>query len=89
MTNNVMIVSGRQQSDLVIHTSIHSTQTPLPSRLPHDFEHSPLCNTVDPCWLSILNITVCTLDSTAFYSRGKGTLLMSIMLDSGLWPVLI
>ena len=30
MTNNVMTVSGRQQSDFVIHTSIHSTQTPLP-----------------------------------------------------------
>ena len=39
-----MIVSGRQQSDLVIHiyTYIHSTQTPLLSRRPHDTEHSPL-----------------------------------------------
>ena len=35
-------------------------QTPLPSRLPHNIEQSSLCYIVDPCWLFILNIAVCT-----------------------------
>ena len=37
-------------------------QTPLPSRLPHNIEQSSLCytNQAGPCWLSILNIAVCT-----------------------------
>ena len=34
------------------HVSILS-QTPSPSRLPHDIEQQPLCYTVGPCWLSI------------------------------------
>ena len=34
-------------------------QTPLPSRLPHNIEQGSLCYTVDPCWLTILNIAVC------------------------------
>ena len=35
---------------------IHSPQTPLLCRLPLNSEQSSLCNTVGPCWLSILNI---------------------------------
>ena len=43
-----------------IYTCIHSPQTPLPSRLPHNIEQSSPCYTVGPCWLSILNTAVCT-----------------------------
>ena len=52
--NNVMTVSGGQQRDsaILIHVSIFS-QTPLPSRLPHNTEQSSLTYRVDPCWLSI------------------------------------
>ena len=53
-----MLVSGVQQSDSVtyIHVSIYSFQI----LLLHNTEHSSLCYTVGPFWLSILNITVCT-----------------------------
>ena len=56
-----MIVSGGQQSESVIH--IHGStlpQTSLPSRLLHNVDQSSMCDTVSPCWLSILNIGVCT-----------------------------
>ena len=59
--NNVVIISGAQQSDSVIHIRVSILpQTPLPCRLPHNTEQSSLCYTVGPCWLSILNIAVCT-----------------------------
>ena len=38
-------------------------QTPLPPRLPHNIEQSSLCYTVGPCWLPILNISVCHVHS--------------------------
>ena len=38
-------------------------QTPLPSGLPRHTEQSSLCHTAGPCWLSILNIAVCTCPS--------------------------
>ena len=62
--NNVVIVSGGQQSDPAkyIHVSILH-QTPFPSRLLHNIDQSSLCYTVGPCWLSILNIVVCTIFS--------------------------
>ena len=62
-TNSVviLIVSGEQQKDSAIHTHIYILpQTPLPSRLSHNIEQSSICYTVGPCWLSILNISVCT-----------------------------
>ena len=48
-------MSGGQQRDsaIYIHASILS-QTPLPSRLPHNTEKSPMCYIVGPCWLPIL-----------------------------------
>ena len=42
---------------------IHSAQTALPSRLPHNIEQSSLCWTVGPYWLSILNRAVRTCPS--------------------------
>ena len=56
-----MIVSGewRRDSAMHIHVSI-LPQTPLPSRLSHNVEQSPMCYTVGLCWLSVLNIAVCT-----------------------------
>ena len=61
--NNVVIVSGTQQSDSAIHIHVSILpQAPLPSRLPHDIEQSSLCYTGGPCWLSILNIAVHTLN---------------------------
>ena len=35
----------------------------FPFRLLHNTEQSSLCYTVSPCWLSILNIAVCTCQS--------------------------
>ena len=56
-----MIVSGEQgrTSALQIRVSI-LPQTPPP----HNTEHSSMCYTVGPCWLSILNIAV--LDASSF-----------------------
>ena len=59
LTDNVVIVSGVQQSDSVIHVSI-LFQIIFPFRLLHNIEQSSLCYTIGPCWLSILNISVCT-----------------------------
>ena len=66
LINNVVIISGEQQRKSAIHIHISILpQTPLPSRLPHIIEQSSLCYTVGPCWLFILNLTMC---------RGKGYL---------------
>ena len=56
---NIVIVSGEHERDsaICIHVST-LPPTPLLSRLPHNIEHSSLCYTVGPCWLSILNIAV-------------------------------
>ena len=51
LINNVVIVSGTQRSN-----SKFSSQPGCP----HNIEQSPLCYTVGPGWLSILNIAVCT-----------------------------
>ena len=59
VTNNVVMVSGEQQRDGVIHTHVSILpQTPLSSRLPCDIEQSSLCYAVGSCRLSILNIAV-------------------------------
>ena len=59
-----MLVSGEQWGDSAIHAYVSILpQTPLPSRLPHNIEQNSLCYTVGPCWLSILNIVVCTCPS--------------------------
>ena len=57
-------MSDKQQkvSALHIHVSI-LLQTPLPSRLPHNTEQSPICCTIGPCRLSILNIAECACPS--------------------------
>ena len=61
MTNSVVLVSGVQQSDSVIHIHISILfQILFLFRLLHNTEQSFLCYTVGPCWLSILNIAVCT-----------------------------
>ena len=59
MSNNV-IVSGEQRRDSAI--PIYVTILPpnrLPLRMPHNIEHSSLCYTIGPCWLSILNTVMC------------------------------
>ena len=64
MINNVVIVSGGQQRGSVIHIQVSTLpQTPLPSRMPHNIEQSSVRYTVGPCWLSILNIAMCTCPS--------------------------
>ena len=61
MINNVVLVSGVQQSDSVIHIHVSFLfQVLFPFRLLQNIEQSSLCYTVGPCWLSILNIAVCT-----------------------------
>ena len=58
---SIVIVSVEQQRDSAIHIHVSILpQTPLPSRLPHGIEQHSLCYKVGACWLSILNIAVCT-----------------------------
>ena len=54
-----MLVSCVQQSGSVTHVSI-LFQIIFPFRLLQNIEQSSLCYTAGPCWLSILNIVVCT-----------------------------
>jgi len=62
--NNVMLVSGVKQSDSVIHILVSILfQIILPFRLLQSIEQSSLCCTVGPCWLSVLNIALCTYQS--------------------------
>ena len=59
-----MFISGVQQSDSIIHIHIFILfQILFPYRLLQYIEHSSLCYTVGPCWLSILNIAVRTCQS--------------------------
>ena len=59
LERDVVFVSGGQQRDSAIHIHVSIlSQTPLPSRLPHNIEQSSLCSTVGPSWLSTLNIEV-------------------------------
>ena len=59
--NNVMLVSGVKQSDSVIHILVSILfQIILPFKLLQSIEQSSLCCTVGPCWLSVLNIALCT-----------------------------
>ena len=61
LINNVVLVSGVQQSDSVvqIHVSI-LFQILFPLGLLHNFEQSSLYCAEGPCWLSISNISVGT-----------------------------
>ena len=59
MINDVVLVSGVQQSDSVIHIHVSIlSQILFPVRLLQNIEQSSLCYTVGPCWLSILNIAL-------------------------------
>ena len=54
MINNVVLVSGVQQSDSVIHIHVSILfQILFPFRLLHNIEQSFLGDTVGPCWLSV------------------------------------
>ena len=67
MIYNVVLVSGVQQSHSVIH--IHTSilfQILFQFRLLQDTEQSSLCYTVGPCWLSILNFSVCFWSKTPY-----------------------
>ena len=68
--NSIVIVLGGQWRDSAIHIHVSILpQTPLPSRLPYNTEQSSLCYIVGPCWVSILNIAVCTCPFQTPYSR--------------------
>ena len=54
--NNVMVVSGEQQGT----QPFIYVPSPLPSRLALNIEQCPTSYIIAPCWLSILNIAVCT-----------------------------
>ena len=61
LINNVVLVSGVQQIDSVIHTYVRiHFQILFPFRLLQNTEQNSLCCTVGPYWLSILHIAVCT-----------------------------
>ena len=69
LINNVVIFSGRQQRDSDIHTYVSILpETPFPSRLPHIMEQGFMGHTIGPCWLSILNIELCTFRLTSILS---------------------
>ena len=53
--NNAVRVSDEQQRDSAI-----LPKPSLPSKLPHIIKQSSMCDTVGPCWLSVLNIAVWT-----------------------------
>ena len=57
MINNLVIVSGVQQSGSVIHIHVSIFQILFPFRVLHNIEQSPLCYTVGPCWFSHLFLT--------------------------------
>ena len=58
--NNVVLVSGIQESDSVTHIHVSILfQILFPFSLLQNIEQSFLCYTVGPCWLFILNIAVC------------------------------
>ena len=60
LIKNVVLVSGVQQSDSVIHIHVSIRfQILFPVRLLQNIEQNSLCYTAGPCWLSILNIAVC------------------------------
>ena len=64
LINNIVLVSGVQQSDSVIHIHVSILfQILFPFRLLQNIEQSSLCYTVGPCLLSILNIAVCVCQS--------------------------
>ena len=64
MINNVVLVSGVQQSDSVIHIHVSILfQILFPSKLLQNIEQRSLCYTVGPYWLSVLNVAVCTCQS--------------------------
>ena len=63
MINNVVLISSVQQKHSVVHIHISILfQILVPFRLLHN-EQNSLCYTVDPCWLSVLNIVVSTRQS--------------------------
>ena len=58
--NSVVLVSGLQQSDSVMHTCVSNLfQVLLPFKLLPNIEQSFPCYTAHPCWPSVLNIGVC------------------------------
>ena len=62
--NNVVLLSGVQQSDSVIHIHVFILfQFLFPFRLLLNIGQCSLCYTLGPCWLSILNIAVCICQS--------------------------
>ena len=64
LINNIVLVSGVQQSDSVIPIQVPLLfQILFPFRLLENIEQSSLCYTVGPCWLSILNIVMYTYQS--------------------------
>ena len=64
VTNNVVIVSGKQPKYSAIYTHVSSLpQNSRPPWLPLNIEQSSLCYKVGPFWLPILNIAVCTCPS--------------------------
>ena len=67
MIDNVVLVSGVQQSDSVTHIRVSILfQILFPFRLLQNIEQSSLCYTVGPCLLSVLNIAVCTCYTTLY-----------------------
>ena len=57
--NNVVLISGTQQSDSVIHTCVSILfQSLFPFRLLQNIEQRSLRYTGGPCWLSTLNIVL-------------------------------
>ena len=77
-----MTVSAGQQRDSATYIHVSNLlQTSLPSKLSHNIEQSSMCNTIGPCWLSVLNIAVCACKHLYF--------LISFILTSSLIEIWI
>ena len=75
LVNNVVIVSSIQQSNSVIHLHVSIfLQIVFPFKLSQNIEQRFLCYTVGPCWLSILDIAVCTSQPLQLWFRAQAWL---------------
>ena len=65
LTKNAVTISSKQQRDSAIYTytCIHSSPNSPPIQSVTYIEQSSTCYMLGPCWLSILNIAVCTCPS--------------------------
>ena len=78
MINNVVLVSGIQQSDSVIYMYL-LFQILFPYKLLQDTEYSSLCYAVGACWLPILFYILCVNPRLIIYPSPLSALVTIIL----------